>query len=147
MQTEKLNLEVQNIIAECELNPNITTLTLTSYELTILPDLSHLTSIKKFICRWNYLKLLYDKDTGKSLLPPNLEELHCNYNSLLDLDHLPPSIKIIDCSHNRILNIINLPPNLENLNCLGNKLTHLDNLPNGLKVLRCDQNDIIYLDN
>ena len=76
-------------------------------------------------------------------LPPNLQELYCDYNQLSKLpDSLPPSLQELDCSHNQLHKLPDsLPPNLQRLDCNNNQLSNLPGtLPPTLQYLHCRNN-------
>jgi len=120
--------------------------------LTILPDLSRFTKIKKLYCCCNYLTILPklpeslqslfchgNKLTSLPDLPPNLKELSCSENQLTELPKLPSSLRLLYCRRNKILILPTLPFNLKTIDCYNNPLIQTNiNLPINLIYLQCD---------
>ena len=128
--------------------------------LSILPDLSIYTCLRKLECSGNKITQLNNlpysleelncsnnQITQLNNLPSSLQKLDCPCNQLKQLDNFPPSLQMLYCNDNQITQLSNLPSSLLKLYCPYNQLSQLDNLPPSLKILHCNYNQITQLDN
>ena len=85
------------------LDDNITTIDLSCYNLSELPDLTRFNKLKKLDCRDNEITKLNN-------LPISLQILICGENAITNLDYLPLSLTKLYCFDNKITKLNNLPP-------------------------------------
>jgi len=87
------------------------------------------------------------KITNLINIPPNITNLVCAGNLLVEFDNLPSSILKLDCARN-YLTILDFKdiPNIQELHCEENKITELIGLPKSLVALYCDQNKLKHID-
>ena len=56
---------------------------------------------------------------------PNLEELNCSFNKIIEIINLLYSLKYLNCSNNKIVNLYKLYNDMIGINCKNNLLTEL----------------------
>ena len=122
------------------LNVNVKEINLSNKELTVLPDLSRFTNLKKLDCSFNKIKKINN-------LPEGLENLYCENNQIKELNNFPKGLKVLVCHNNKIKKLDNLPEGFEGLGCSYNEIQELNNLPNKLGILNCENNQIKELNN
>ena len=81
-----------------------------SNQLTSIPDLSSLTSLRMLSCNSNQLTGIPDLSSLTSL-----ERLYCNKNKLSDLPKLPQGLQKLDCYGNQLTSFLEFPPTLTHL--------------------------------
>ena len=147
------------------LHTDVTSINISPFKITQMPDLSRFTNLRELFCQHNpnltsivslpntLTKLFINSNINLKSLPPlpdNLQELYCRDCSLTTLPPLPNTLKILDCSNNSMLSTIkltslpNLPDTLEKLICYHNELTHLPPLPAALEFIFCQYNKLNY---
>lgn len=121
-----------------------------------LPNMYHLTKLKKIMCLFNRLEscpilpqtveFLDVSGNPINKLPTilhNLKELKCDSCNLSQITTvLPHSLKVLKCSNNNMKYINYLPEKLEWLDCNTNKLLELPRIPRSLLYLNCSHNNI-----
>ncbi len=75
------------------LNVNVKEINLSNKELTVLPDLSRFTNLKKLDCSFNKIKKINN-------LPEGLENLYCENNQIKELNNIPKSLFVLCCTNN-----------------------------------------------
>jgi len=91
------------------------------------------------------LRLLDVSDNGLiqlPALPPALQSLKANNNSITQFPSLPASLKVLDISGNYLVQCPVLPANLETFYCGLCSLDSLPVLPLGLLTLQCNDNPL-----
>jgi hypothetical protein len=119
---------------------DVTTIDLSSMNLTEIPNLNKFTKITNLDCSCNQLKELKN-------LPNTLETLKCNNNQFKELKDLPNTLQSLCCNDNQLKELNNLPNALYYLECNNNQLIKLDKLSNMLRYLYCSNNQLIKLKN
>jgi hypothetical protein len=107
-----------------------------------------ITSIKNLPKSLRILKCPSQLLIGLFELPPDLKELHCDYNYLTEFSgESLKTLKKLHISHNKLEKLDNLPNNLEELYCTNNnlQLLNLSGLPN-LKVLHVSENPTLVIE-
>ena len=137
---------------------NAETLYICNKGLTVLPDLSKFTNLKKIYCMMNNLTeitylpetlIYFDCSCNKiekiCKLPESLKEFYCNQNKLIVLPELPNGLTHLQCGHNNLLYLPKLSRTLEYLYCSYNNIKIIDDIPKTIKKLCCDNTQVIEL--
>ena len=118
---------------------SLTALNISFNDISVLPNLKHLTSLVDLECCNNTLTKIYE-------LPDTLKILSCENNKLIELPYLPHTLIELNCSSNFLRKLPDLSNlSLIELDCIDNYLTEIPNLPNSLIYLYCDNNKLIKL--
>ena len=114
--------------------------------LHTIPNLRHMENIKILDASNNLIKLtMYDIQN----LPPNIETLMLDNNSVTNLTHaihLPPSLKILSLTKNEFTIFCGESlENVEELYLSGCKINRIESFPPKIKVLDISDNNIFNL--
>jgi Leucine-rich repeat (LRR) protein len=153
MQSDSLNTSSTLVTGASSLN-------LASVGISNLNGIQYFTSLTYLDCSGNtftnlpalpntltYLDCSYNSHLGMlpATLPPLLQTLYCENDSLSSLPALPASLQNLWCYSNLLTTLPALPTSLQNLYCFDNGLTSLPALNNGLLQLNCYINALTAL--
>ena len=135
----RLNCSVNQLTGTLPPLPNLLLyLEVYSNNLNALPALPQ--SLKELSCSFNPALTALP-----AILPPNLEKLSCEDDSLTVLPSLPPTLRDFRCSQNPLTQLPQLPDSLRHLNCSYCILDSLPAFPAFIETIYCTANQLTAL--
>lgn len=107
-------------------------------QISDLTGLESFPNLEVLICRVNNI-------TNFNFSLPNLRELHCENNRLVELNVSGSNLEVLNCSDNNLISCNFSLVNIRELYCFRNRLVELNVSGSNLQKLNCEANTLLTL--